>query len=231
MRCLMISALALLTAVVVPTEAQGGGATVVSFTDGRSLLVEGVEQIDDTVVLYLEGGGALSIPAARIADWSELPAAASAAEEAGSQRARGHAAGDASWQLAAGPYADLFARTAEQHEIDPALLTAMAEVESAFDPGAVSPMGACGLLQLMPDTADRFGVQDVFDANQNVEGGARYLSWLLERYDGRTDLALAGYNAGEGAVDRHQGIPPYGETQRYVRRVLDGAARMADLAP
>ena len=231
MQCPMISVAALLTLLAVPATAQSGGETVVSFTDGRSLVVERVEQIDDAVVLYLDGGGALSIPAERVADWRELPRVLPTPEDRGPRRTPVQPAGDPSWQLAAGRYAELFARTAKQHEIDPALLTAMAEVESAFDARAVSPMGACGLLQLMPDTADRFGVQDVFDAAQNVEGGARYLSWLLDRYEGRTDLALAGYNAGEGAVDRHQGIPPYGETRRYVRRVLDGAARMADLAP
>ena len=79
----------------------------------------------------------------------------------------------------------------------------------------------------MPHTADRFGVSDVFDAAQNLEAGARYLSWLLERYAGRTDLALAGYNAGEGAVDRYAGIPPYRETRRYVEQVLVEAADLA----
>ena len=78
----------------------------------------------------------------------------------------------------------------------------------------------------MPATARRFGVVDVFDASQNVEGGARYLRWLLERYSGRTDLALAGYNAGEGAVDRHHGIPPYTETREYVTKVLHGAQQL-----
>ena len=76
-------------------------------------------------------------------------------------------------------------------------------------------------------TAERFGVADVFDAAQNVEAGARYLSWLLERYAGRADLALAGYNAGEGAVDRYAGIPPYRETRLYVKRVLAGAAHLS----
>jgi soluble lytic murein transglycosylase-like protein len=103
----------------------------------------------------------------------------------------------------------------------------MAEAESAFDPSAVSHKGAQGLLQLMPQTAERFGVRDAFDASQNVDGGARYIKWLLERYDGRIDLALAGYNAGEAAVDRYQGIPPYRETQAYVVRVMENADRLS----
>ena len=131
------------------------------------------------------------------------------------------------WRAEAGPYADLIQRAADRHGVDPALLTAMAKVESSFDPGAVSPKGACGLFQLMPDTAERFGVRDVFDVSQNVEGGARYMSWLLARFEGRTDLALAGYNAGEGAVERHRGIPPYRETRNYVARVLAGTSRLS----
>jgi soluble lytic murein transglycosylase-like protein len=78
----------------------------------------------------------------------------------------------------------------------------------------------------MPDTARRFGVEDPYDARQNVEGGAAYMSWLMDRFDGQTELALAGYNAGEGSVDRHRGVPPYRETVEYVRKVLDSAAEM-----
>ena len=98
---------------------------------------------------------------------------------------------------------------------------AMAEAESAFDPYAVSHKGACGMLQLIPATAERFGVEDIFDVDQNLDGGARYMRWLLDRFEGRTDLALAAYNAGEEAVDRHGGIPPYRETRNYVSRILE----------
>ena len=96
----------------------------------------------------------------------------------------------------------------------------MARIESNFNVYAVSPKGACGILQLIPETAERFGVEDVFDAGENIDGGARYLRWLLERFDGDTRLALAAYNAGENAVQRYGGIPPYRETQDYVRKVL-----------
>ena len=171
------------------------------------------------------------------ANWNEIAhrvESVSVVEDASAGQAEtrdGGVAPDSPWRLAAGPYADLIGRVSVRHEVDPALLTAMAQVESAFDPLAVSPKGAGGLLQLMPDTASRFGVADVVDAAQNVDGGARYLNWLLQRYEGRTDLALAGFNAGEGAVDRHSGIPPYRETRRYVRQVLEGVARLADLTP
>jgi soluble lytic murein transglycosylase-like protein len=91
--------------------------------------------------------------------------------------------------------------------------------ESAFRPNVVSHKGAQGLMQLIPATAERFGVSDAFDPSQNIDGGARYLAWLLKRFDGDIQLAAAGYNAGEGAVDRFKGVPPYEETQRYVERV------------
>ena len=225
----------LLVSILVSSGVQAGPAVL--FTDGRSMRVDGVERAEGIATLFLEGGGVLALPEERIANWNEISESlervtapelpAVSIEEL---RATWGDPGSP-WRLAAGPYADLIGRASERHAVDPVLLTAMAQVESAFDPLAVSPQGACGLLQLMPDTADRFGVADVFDAAQNVDGGARYLNWLLERYDGRTDLALAGYNAGEGAVDRHSGIPPYRETRHYVRQVLAGVDRLAALAP
>jgi soluble lytic murein transglycosylase-like protein len=98
---------------------------------------------------------------------------------------------------------------------------ALVQVESAFQPRAVSPKGARGLTQLMPGTARELGVQDAFDPQQNLDGGARYLRQLLTRYGGDVKRALAAYNAGPGAVDRHRGVPPYRETRQYVRRVLE----------
>lgn len=218
-------------AALVATGAPVWGGPAVVFSDGRSMRVERVERADAMAYLFLEGGGALSIPAERIANWDHLSSAEDGPVAAESVPVGEVVEPDPGWRLAAGEYADLIALTAERHGVDPALLTAMAQTESAFDPLALSPKGARGLLQLMPDTAKRFGVSNPFDAAQNVEGAARYLGWLLDRYDGRADLALAGYNAGEGAVDFHRGIPPYGETRRYVRRVLEGAAQMGDLAP
>jgi soluble lytic murein transglycosylase-like protein len=91
--------------------------------------------------------------------------------------------------------------------------------ESSFHTGAISPKGARGLMQLMPGTAARFGVRNIFDPAQNIEGGARYVRFLLDYFGGDVRLALAGYNAGEGAVAKYQGIPPYRETQEYVRLI------------
>ena len=104
--------------------------------------------------------------------------------------------------------------------VDPLLLYSVMHQESSFKSHAVSPKGARGLMQLMPGTAIRYGVSNIFDPRQNIEGGARYLRFLLDRFDGDVNLALAGYNAGEGAVEKYGWrIPPYAETQEYVRRI------------
>lgn len=111
-------------------------------------------------------------------------------------------------------------RIARQYQLEPALVRAVIRIESAYNDRAVSPKGAVGLMQLMPETAKRFGVSNPYDIEQNIRGGVRYLSWLLNRFND-IQLALAAYNAGEGAVERWDGIPPYRETQRYVQKVLN----------
>ena len=110
-------------------------------------------------------------------------------------------------------------RTAREHGVSRHLIRAIIETESEFDPLAVSSRGACGLMQLMPGTVRRFGVDDCFDIRENVTAGTRFLKALLVRYQGSISLSVAAYNAGEGAVARHRGIPPYPETRAYVRRV------------
>jgi len=111
------------------------------------------------------------------------------------------------------------AAAAREFGVEEAVVRAIIHAESAYNPTALSRAGAQGLMQLMPPTARRFGVTDSYDASQNIRGGVQYLSWLLKRFNGNLTLAAAGYNAGEGAVDRHGGVPPYSETQYYVKRV------------
>jgi len=121
--------------------------------------------------------------------------------------------------------ASLVADAAGRYGLDPALLASLVRQESGFDPAAVSNAGAMGLTQLMPETAAQLGVTDPFDAAQNVDGGARYLRGLLDRFHGDTRLAVAAYNAGPDAVERYGDVPPYAETQSYVLAVLGGRAR------
>jgi soluble lytic murein transglycosylase-like protein len=113
----------------------------------------------------------------------------------------------------------LIERSAAEEGVDPALVAAMITQESGGNPEAVSPAGARGLMQLMPSTARMLGVENVFDPDQNVSGGVRYISRLLERYGGDEKMALAAYNAGPGTVDRYGGVPPYRETTNYLQRV------------
>ncbi len=117
------------------------------------------------------------------------------------------------------PLKDTVDRIAQQNRLSPSLVHSVIQAESNYDPNAVSPKGAQGLMQLIPSTARRFGVSNVFDPADNIQGGARYLKYLLGLYKGDEALALAAYNAGEGAVARYGGVPPFAETQDYVARV------------
>lgn len=115
---------------------------------------------------------------------------------------------------------DLVRRLSVENGLDPKLMDALVRTESGYDPSAVSRKGAMGLMQLMPATARRLGVADPFDPEQNVRGGMREFARLVDQYRGNLQLALAAYNAGEGAVARYRGIPPYNETRNYVSRIL-----------
>ena len=119
----------------------------------------------------------------------------------------------------------LVSDAAERHQVDPALVRAVIETESNWNPAAVSRKGALGLMQLIPTTAQRFGANNALSPKQNVDAGVKYLKTLLERYNGNLDLALAAYNAGEGAVDRAHGVPAFRETRNYVQKVQDAYFR------
>ncbi len=112
-------------------------------------------------------------------------------------------------------------RLSRQEGLDPRLVDALVRAESDYNPSALSKKGAMGLMQLMPQTARRLNVDDPFDPEQNVRGGVREFSRLITRYSGNLSLALAAYNAGEGAVSRYQGIPPFRETRQYVSRIME----------
>ncbi len=112
-------------------------------------------------------------------------------------------------------------RISARYRVDPTLVTAVISTESNFNELAISRSGAMGLMQLMPDTATHLGVQDPFDPKDNIEGGVKYLRYLIERFKGNLELAIAAYNCGPSTIDKFGGVPPYGETRRYIKKVFD----------
>ena len=165
-----------------------------------------------------------------------------APEDFAGMRAAGRLAGDPPWQPqsaadpagvnpnAPAPVAPeqidaLVQQNAQIWQVDPALIKSVIANESSFDANATSPVGAQGLMQLMPETAATLGVRNPYDPAQNVAGGTRYLRSLLDRFNGDTRLAVAAYNAGPGAVEKYGDVPPYSETQNYVQNVLGSLDR------
>jgi soluble lytic murein transglycosylase-like protein len=193
-----LPALALLT--LLGTSAR---AEIALLANGQTLKLDGHRVEDGLVVLVLKGGGEMSVPPATV---------------------QGFVPDEVLDEVAVPPGGDLrqaAALAARRHGLNPDLVIAVVSVESGFKPQAVSPKGAQGLMQLMPRTAESLGVVDAFDPEQNLDAGVRHLGQLIAQYDGDVERALAAYNAGEGAVHRHNGIPPYRETRAYVKKVLE----------
>jgi soluble lytic murein transglycosylase-like protein len=186
-------------------HAGGARADLAVFDNGRILkITSAATHENESVTLVLEGGGEMTLPPGKVARVleDEIP--------------------DYSEELAkaATPYDSLIEERSEHHGADPRLVRAVVRVESNFDPAAVSRAGAMGLMQLMPLTARQYGTENPFDPKQNLDAGIRHLQSLLEKYDDLS-FALAAYNAGGKAVERYGGVPPFRETQNYVRRVLE----------
>jgi soluble lytic murein transglycosylase-like protein len=179
-------------------------AEIALLASGQTLKLDGHRTEGELLALVLKGGGEVHLPP---------------------QAVRGFVPDEVLEELlspAAGvELSRLIEESARRHGLDPNLVLAVVSVESGFRPGAVSPKGAQGLMQLMPRTAASLGVRDAFDPEQNVDAGVRHLEGLVRLYGGDLTRALAAYNAGQGAVARHGGVPPYRETRAYVRKVLE----------
>ena len=197
-------------------------AEIVFLSSGRTLSVKGHRADGDTVVLTLRSGGEVTCSADLIEriEPDEVPypeAPPQAAEPAATQPSEARSVLDGT------PYGDIIASLSETHGVDPMLVRALIQVESGYRPRARSSKGAMGLMQLMPSTARVYKVRNPFEPKANIEGGVRHLKQLIDRFG--VELALAAYNAGEGAVRKFNGIPPYRETRNYVSRILALAGR------
>jgi hypothetical protein len=190
-------------------------ADLVYFSTGRTMSVRSHRIDGDSLVLTLRGGGEIVCDRAGIAriEPDEVPYPDPEAE---ATAAPAPVPSTATAEVV--PYGAIIDRVAAEHGVPSRLVQAVIKVESGYRPDARSPKGAMGLMQLMPGTARKFAVTDPYEAGANIEGGIRYLKTLLDRFE--LPLALAAYNAGEAAVLRFGGIPPYPETQDYVKRVL-----------
>lgn len=183
-------------------------AELVFLNTGRSLNVRSHRLEGDRVILTLRGGGEITCESSvidRIAP-DEVPYP--------------EADPPAPAPLLPVPFADIIDQVASREGLDPRLVRAVIQVESAYQPGARSRKGAMGLMQLMPATAKRYAVADPYDPGSNIEAGIKHLKALVDRFGSELSLALAAYNAGEAAVERFRGVPPYPETQNYVKQVL-----------
>jgi soluble lytic murein transglycosylase-like protein len=191
-------------------------AEIVHLTSGRSFSIKSHRFEGQSAILTLRTGGEITCDRSLIekvvADEVPYPEPAAESAESKGQPSTGGL-------LDATPYGEIISAVSEAHGVDPLLVRALIQVESNYKPKARSRKGAMGLMQLMPSTARIYNVRNPFDPKANIEAGIKHLKSLLDRF-GKHDLALAAYNAGEGAVAKFNGVPPYRETRNYVSRIL-----------
>ena len=197
-----------LMASVLPARAE-----IVYFNTGRTMSVKSHRLDGDSVVLALRTGGEIVMESSMIARFApdEVPYPEPVVEPPAAVVAAAEPDGDV-------PYGAIIDKVSAEQDVPAKLVRAVIQVESAYQERARSPKGAMGLMQLMPDTAKQYGVKDPYDPASNIEAGIKHLKGLLQRLP--VALALAAYNAGEGAVQRFNGVPPYPETRSYVSRIL-----------
>jgi len=237
----------ILAAIAVLAVAIPASASIAVFSDGRTSKIDAYHVEGELIRLTLQGGGELALPLRRIERIvdDEIVAAEVAEEVKQIVEEQGGVFPKRSWHYheSSGPlwqskYNEIIVEAAKKFDVDAALVSAVIKAESDYNPRTVSHKGARGLMQLMPATAERFGVTNSFDPAQNIHAGTRYLRWLLKTFDGNADLAVAAYNAGEGNVWKYDGVPPFRETVNYIdriskhiRRAIDQEVIPRDLAP
>ncbi len=205
-------------AILLPRPAEAG---IALFANGRTLKVAGYEAIGDMMALRFPGGGRIEIPIQQIERIleDEVVPAIEVVNLPVLLVPKSWRYTETSKPLFRSKYDKTIIEAAQRFDVDAALISAVIKAESDYNPRIVSHKGARGLMQLMPATAIRFGVTDAFDPTQNIHAGAKYLRWLLEKFEGNAELAVAAYNAGEGNVMKYKGIPPFRETVEYVKRI------------
>ena len=213
-------------------------ASIAVFTDGRTMKIAAYKVDEDVVNLTLKSGGVLSMPLERvdrIVDdeivTPEVVAEVKKIVESGVFPKRSWRYDQASKPLFKTKFDKMIDEAAKHFDVDAALVSAVIKAESDYDPRTVSNKGARGLMQLMPSTAERFGVTNSFDPTANIYAGTRYLRWLLNTFEGNADLAVAAYNAGEGNVWKYKGVPPFQETLTYIKRIAKHIAAKQPLLP
>ena len=213
--------LAIATCVLVGAGSSFASAEIVFMTSGRTVSVKTHTNVGESVVLTLRSGGEVTLDKNLIEkiEADEVPHPEPAQEPAEPAPAAQPAAERGSL-LRDTAYAGLITAAAEAHGVDPILVQALIQVESNYKPRARSSKGAMGLMQLMPSTAREYKVRNAYDPKANINAGVQKLKALIEKWEGNIAMALASYNAGEGAVSRFNGVPPYRETQKYVSKIL-----------
>jgi hypothetical protein len=214
--------LAIATCVLIAASSSLASAEIVFMVSGRTLSVKSHQKLGDTVVLSLRGGGDVTVDQSLIEKIvpDEVPHPEPAPPQAQVPETPKPAPLERGVGLRNSVYSELITSAAQAHGVDPILVQALIQVESNYRPRAKSHKGAMGLMQLMPATAREYRVRNAYDPKANINAGIQKLKGLIEKAGGNIALALAAYNAGEGAVARYGGIPPYRETQNYVTKIL-----------
>jgi hypothetical protein len=213
--------LLLLMSLAVLAMAVPAGAEIVLLQSGRTLSVKGHRFQGDSIVLMLRSGGEVTCDKTLVEKIlpDEVPYPEPVPQKPAVTAAPVAPQTPRSLE-AATPYGEIISAMSQAHGVDPVLVSALIQVESGYRPKARSPKGAMGLMQLMPATAREYKVRNPFDPKANIEAGIKHLKSLIDRFDQDMALSLAAYNAGEGAVKKFNGIPPYRETRNYVTRIL-----------